>query len=208
MKLPLQRFKRVVRDSVLVSLDMLVLNNQGEVLVGLRRNSPAKGCLFVPGGRIYKGETLRTALQRISKSETGVDLSKECGTLYGVYDHIYRENAWGQPGLSTQYVVIACLFQVHSFTPRPCDDQHEELRMMSVQELLSHPKVHAYTRHYFVADPTNLFLRLDNSAVRGRSTMRSGLIGGSGSADKTSAASIRTARAGSRGVTMVSKSAR
>jgi hypothetical protein len=29
---------------------------------------------------------------------------------------------------------------------------------MSIPELLSHPRVHAYTRNYFVPDAPNLFL--------------------------------------------------
>lgn len=166
MKLPLQQFKRVVRDSVLVSLDLLVVNDRNEVLLGLRKNSPAKGWLFVPGGRVRKGEAMQHALQRISTTETGMNLSKEEGALYGIYDHIYPENAFGEPGVSTHYVVIACLFHLRSFIPGPCDDQHEALRMMSVPELLAHPRVHAYARNYFVADSTNLFLGADNSLAR------------------------------------------
>jgi colanic acid biosynthesis protein WcaH len=166
MKLPLHEFRQVVRDSVLVSLDLLIVNERNEVLVGTRKNSPAKGWLFVPGGRVHKGEVLRNALQRISTDETGMNLGKEGGTLYGIYDHIYPENAFGEPDISTHYVVIACLFYLRSFTPDPRDDQHEELRMMSIPELLAHPRVHAYARNYFVADPPNLFLGADNSLAR------------------------------------------
>jgi colanic acid biosynthesis protein WcaH len=163
MKLPLHQFKRVVRDSVLVSLDLLIVNERNEVLVGSRKNSPAKGWLFVPGGRVHKGEALRDALQRISTDETGVNLGKEDGTLHGIYDHLYPENAFGEPDISTHYVVIACLFHLRSFIPDPRDDQHEELRMMSIPELLAHPRVHVYARNYFAADPPNLFLGADDS---------------------------------------------
>jgi colanic acid biosynthesis protein WcaH len=163
MKLPLHQFKRVVRDSVLISLDLLIVNERNEVLVGSRKNSPARGWLFVPGGRVYKGEAMRDALQRISTDETGMNLEKEDGTLYGIYDHIYSENAFGEPDISTHYVVIACLFHLRSFIPGSRDDQHEELRMMSIPELLVHPRVHAYTRNYFVADPSNLFLGMYDS---------------------------------------------
>ena len=166
MKLPLHQFKRVVRDSVLVSLDLLVVNDRNEVLLGLRKNSPAKGWLFVPGGRVHKGEGLRDGLHRISTNETGMSLSKEEGALYGIYDHIYPENAFGEPGVSTHYVVIACLFHLRSLIPCSRDDQHEELRMMSVPELLAHPQVHTYARNYFVADPPNLFLGADNCLAR------------------------------------------
>jgi colanic acid biosynthesis protein WcaH len=168
MKLSLRQFRRVVRDSVLVSLDLLVINDRKQVLVGLRKNAPAKGWLFVPGGRVHKGECLQDALQRVSKTETGIDLNKEDATLYGIYEHIYPENAFDEPDIGTHYVVIACLFHLHSFIPAPLDDQHEEFHLMSIPELLVHPRVHNYTRNYFIADPPNLFLRMDDSLVRCR----------------------------------------
>jgi colanic acid biosynthesis protein WcaH len=56
MRLPIDRFRNVVRDSVLVSLDLLIVNDKAEVLVGRRQNPPAKDWLFVPGGRVYKEE--------------------------------------------------------------------------------------------------------------------------------------------------------
>jgi colanic acid biosynthesis protein WcaH len=168
MKLPLDRFKRVVRDSVLVALDLLIVNEKAEVLVGKRRNSPAKGCLFVPGGRVYKEETLTEALRRISTTETGVDLSQAVSTLYGVYDHLYPDNGFGEPGLSTHYAVIACLFENCPPIHCPADGQHEGFEAMNITELLSHPKVHAYTRSYFIPDPPNLFLRGPGGALSPR----------------------------------------
>jgi colanic acid biosynthesis protein WcaH len=159
MKLPLDRFKRVVRDSVLLALDLLIVNEKAEVLVGKRRNPPAKGWLFVPGGRVYKEERLTEALRRISTTETGVDLSQAGGTLYGVYDHLYPDNGFGEPGLSTHYAVIACLFENCPPIHCPGDGQHEYFEPMNITKLLSHPRVHAYTRNYFILDPPSLFLR-------------------------------------------------
>jgi len=172
MKLPLHQFKQVVRDSVLVSLDLIIIDHCNKILVGLRKNSPAKGWLFVPGGRVHKGEDLGDALQRISTNETGMNLNKEDGTLHGIYDHIYPENAFGEPDISTHYVVIACLFHLRSLVPAPLDDQHEELRMMSAPQLLVHPQVHAYTKNYFIADPPNLFFGVDDSLAHRLSIFR------------------------------------
>jgi colanic acid biosynthesis protein WcaH len=170
MKLALPQFRCVVRDTVLVSLDLLVINDRAEVLVGERRNPPAQGYLFVPGGRILKGEDLASALNRISKSEIGVELNKQDAALYGIYDHVYPDNAFGEAGLNTHYVVIACLFRVGAFVPRGHDNQHEEMRMLRIEELLDHPKVHPYTRNYFVPGPSNLFLRA-NELHRGDSLL-------------------------------------
>ena len=52
----------------LVSIDILVIYD-GKLLVGERTNNPAKGSFFVPGGKVYKNEYLKEALERISKDE-------------------------------------------------------------------------------------------------------------------------------------------
>jgi len=158
MKLSLEHFKRVVRDTVLVSLDLLVINEKNEILVGRRRNSPARGYLFVPGGRVRKNESLAEALRRISHSEIGVELAKEHAILYGIYDHVYPDDSFVEPDVTSHYVVIACLFHVHSSVSFRNDGQHDELQIMSIRQLLAHPDVHAFTRNYFLQDPENVFL--------------------------------------------------
>ncbi|ESH96950.1 GDP-mannose mannosyl hydrolase NudD [Salmonella enterica subsp. enterica serovar Agona str. 632182-2] len=45
-------FAAVVRTTPLISLDFIVENGQGEILLGQRLNRPAQGYWFVPGGRV------------------------------------------------------------------------------------------------------------------------------------------------------------
>ena len=58
MKLPLDRFNPAVRDSVLVALDLLIVNAKAEVLVGRRKQSPGGDWLFALGVRVYKGRVV------------------------------------------------------------------------------------------------------------------------------------------------------
>ena len=44
----------VIRLAPLVAIDLIIENDYGQVLLGLRTNEPAKGYWFVPGGRIQK----------------------------------------------------------------------------------------------------------------------------------------------------------
>ena len=156
VRLSSEDFSRVRQQTVLAALDLLIINKQGHVIVGRRCNAPAKGYLFVPGGRIHKSETLADALGRISSSEVGVRLEKSQGALHGVYDHIYREDS-PVPEESIQYVVIACRFIVDGVVFRP-DAQHQELEFMAVEDLIKSPEVHSYTKNYFLEAPPNLFL--------------------------------------------------
>jgi colanic acid biosynthesis protein WcaH len=50
MKLPLTDFKKIVESTPLISIDLVVRNDQGSVLLGKRTNRPAQNFWFVPGG--------------------------------------------------------------------------------------------------------------------------------------------------------------
>ena len=65
------QFINVVRDTTLISID-LCIKNKSSVLLGRRKNAPAKGSFFVPGGRIRKNEKINEALERILLDETGL----------------------------------------------------------------------------------------------------------------------------------------
>jgi colanic acid biosynthesis protein WcaH len=107
MRLDDKDFLEVVRCTPLVSIDLVVRDSDGRILVGMRNNEPAKGTWFVPGGRVYKGETVSRALARISQAELGITLSDEDVQFLGVYDHLYDSNFAEVDGVSTHYVVLA-----------------------------------------------------------------------------------------------------
>jgi hypothetical protein len=59
----------VIRLAPLIAIDLIIRNARGEVLLGLRKNEPAKGCYFVPGGMILKDEWFGEAFARLVKNE-------------------------------------------------------------------------------------------------------------------------------------------
>jgi colanic acid biosynthesis protein WcaH len=158
MRLAVEQFKNVVRDTVLVALDLLLINERGEVLVGRRLNAPARNYLFVPGGRIMKGESVAAALQRVVMEEVGLNLSSDEFVLQGIYDHCYEDNCFGDPDISTQYVVIACRCRIRPGASVVADQQHESLRFVPIADLLADSQTHPYTKSYFVENASNLFL--------------------------------------------------
>jgi colanic acid biosynthesis protein WcaH len=48
--LPIETFKTVIASTPLISIDLIVRNNQQQILLGKRLNKPAQGYWFVPGG--------------------------------------------------------------------------------------------------------------------------------------------------------------
>ena len=58
-------FKTIVASTPLISIDLLVLDPQNNVLLGKRVNRPAQGFWFVPGGRVLKDESIEQAFIRL-----------------------------------------------------------------------------------------------------------------------------------------------
>lgn len=139
----------VIQRAPLVSIDLIVRDAQGRVLLGLRNNQPAQGSWFVPGGVIRKDESLDAAFTRIAAKELGLPAQRRDAQLLGVYEHFYSDNFASAPGVTTHYVVLAHQLRVATFPAVPADDQHAQLRAFTVAELLAHPGVHANTRAYF-----------------------------------------------------------
>jgi colanic acid biosynthesis protein WcaH len=109
------RFLSIVEHTPLVSIDLIVRNGDGEVLVGRRVNEPAKGTWFVPGGRIWKGEDLDQAFDRIARVELGTgSWARNATTMIGAHTHIYPTNFAERSGIDTHYVVLAHLIDIGS----------------------------------------------------------------------------------------------
>jgi len=75
MKIDKKHVLEIIEATPLVSIDLVIRNPSNKVLLGKRNNRPAMGYWFVPGGRIFKNETINQALKRISEVELGQDLS-------------------------------------------------------------------------------------------------------------------------------------
>ena len=146
--LPAADWLQVVRHAPLVSIDLILLDSGGRVLLGLRENEPARGSWFVPGGAVRKGETLDAAFARIAMTELGVSLERGAASLQGAYEHFYETNFAGAAGVGTHYVVLAHRLPLQG-NLRPADTQHRELRWFGVAELMAAADVHPHVKAYF-----------------------------------------------------------
>ncbi|WP_036666094.1 GDP-mannose mannosyl hydrolase [Paludibacterium yongneupense] len=146
-------FRRVVRDAPLVAIDLLVGDGNGHYLLGLRRNRPAAGFWFVPGGRVYKDEALDAAFARIARAELGLELSRSGATAMGVSEHFYPDS-FADVTIGTHYVVLPYRVTVsrEAIPVRAGEKQHCALEWMSSMQLRTRTDVHAHTRAYFIAD--------------------------------------------------------
>lgn len=141
-------FTTVLDNTPLVSIDLVVENEKGEILLGERVNRPAKGFWFVPGGRILKNESIAAAFQRLTLNELGKAFFLEQASLQGPYDHFYSDSVFGDSP-STHYVAISYWLKVKSLSTLPTS-QHSNYRWFCIKDLLSSSLVHQNTKAYFL----------------------------------------------------------
>jgi len=72
MVIPQTEYEEIITKVPIVCVDVAIFHN-GEVLLIKRANEPAKGEWWLPGGRLYKGETLKDCALRKAKEETGLE---------------------------------------------------------------------------------------------------------------------------------------
>jgi len=145
-----QTFQTVVDSTPLVSIDLLVRDSSGRILVGKRVNRPAQGYWFVPGGRILKNERLADAFARLTRAELGIELPIAGARYLGLYEHFYDDSIFtdNDEAVSTHYVVSG--FEVtlpQGYQGLPYE-QHNDYRWLSEIEFITSDDVHIHSRWY------------------------------------------------------------
>ncbi|MBW8000784.1 MAG: GDP-mannose mannosyl hydrolase [Planctomycetes bacterium] len=142
-------FAEVVKRTPLVSIDLIVLNGNDEVLLGFRSNEPAADSWFVPGGRIAKDERISQAFGRITENELGVALKCEDAQFAGVFEHLYPTNFTRKGNFGTHYVVLAYKIKIDEDILNLPTDQHSQYKWVSGEAAKNEKNIHPNTMAYF-----------------------------------------------------------
>lgn len=148
-KLNFRDFKNVVRNTPLISIDLIIENNTKKVLLGKRTNRPARDFWFVPGGRIFKDESLEDAFNRIVEAEIGIEKSITDAKFVGVYQHFYNDN-FSEDEFSTHYIVLAYKLFIDDDERTFPLEQHSDYKWLEIDLAKKDPLVHKFTKDYFV----------------------------------------------------------
>jgi colanic acid biosynthesis protein WcaH len=124
-------FSTVIENAPLISIDLVVKNSEDKILLGQRVNKPAKNSWFVPGGRIYKDESIEQAFKRIT----------------GVYQHFYDDNVFND-NFSTHYIVLGFELVIKEELSLGTI-QHDKYKWFTQEELLNNKDVYTYVKDYF-----------------------------------------------------------
>lgn len=152
--LPMAQFQQAVAALPLVSVDWVLTNPAGELLVGQRLNAPARGTWFTPGGSVRKGEALAVAQQRVALEELGLPLPHSAAwlaraRLMGAWDHFFSDAAFSA-NVPTQYVNLphwVALSEAEVAQLRlPVGEQHGHWQWMPLDQAAE--AVHEYVKPY------------------------------------------------------------
>lgn len=147
MFLEKELFSSIIQNAPLISIDLVVKNSDDKILLGKRVNKPAKNSWFVPGGRIYKDETIQDAFKRITKDEIGKAYDISNASFKGVYQHFYDDNVFND-NFSTHYIVLGFELVIKEELSLGTV-QHEKYKWFDEDVLLASTEVYSYVKDYF-----------------------------------------------------------
>lgn len=155
METPHDEYLNVIKNTQLISLDLIIINERNEVLLGNRNNEPAKNTWFTFGSRIYKNETFEDVCKRISVNEIGTKIELTSCRKNGIYKHNYSNN-FDNNEFGTNYIVFAYEYHCNRDDIKiKGDDQHSIFSWFSMDEISNHKDVHQYVKNYFIEKASN-----------------------------------------------------
>jgi colanic acid biosynthesis protein WcaH len=150
MFLEKELFSSIIENTPLISIDLIIKNSEGKVLLGKRINKPAKNSWFVPGGRIFKDEKIEDAFERITNDEIGKKYTIEKAKFKGVYQHFYNDNVFSD-NFSTHYIVLGFELVINEILSLGTI-QHEKYKWFDIEDLITHDEVYSYVKDYFIKE--------------------------------------------------------
>lgn len=145
-------FTASISNLPLVSIDLLVVNPEGSILLGKRENRPAENYWFVPGGRIRRMEDFKNAFRRITESELGRVIHLEESQFHGVFQHMYENSAFSEE-VGSHYISIALRVKMEKLELESMPHiQHREYRWFKLQEMKNDTEIHDRTKEFFFGE--------------------------------------------------------
>lgn len=105
--IPAELYKQILENIPIPCVDIVIFH-KGKVLLVYRKEEPAKGKWWIPGGRIHKNEKLTDAVIRKVKEETNlkVRIEKQIGGYEYMSDRgIYNDLKTGTNAIAVNYLV-------------------------------------------------------------------------------------------------------
>ncbi len=149
-KLSEENWRLCVDSMPIYGIDMIIYSEGNGILMGRRINEPALGKFFVPGGRVYKGETRINAFNRILLTETGLNYDLKESKMIGIYEHFYTTNRWSDKEINTHYIIEARFIYLkknHNILDINLNAQHSNINWIDLKNI-NQKDIHEYSNLY------------------------------------------------------------
>jgi colanic acid biosynthesis protein WcaH len=138
--IPQELYEQILRNVPVACVDVAVVHG-GKVLLVQRKDAPARGQWWLPGGRVLKGEMMKATARRKAIEEIGIDC--HVGPIIHTAETIFPDGPSGIPVHS-----INSCFLVYPTDPGAktelevrLDDHHEGWRWVGEVAASHHPYV-------------------------------------------------------------------
>ncbi len=134
-------YKRILELVPIACVDVAIVSG-GKVLLVNRKDDPAKGQWWVPGGRVRKGETLKQAARRKALEEVGI--ACHVGPIIHTAETIFPDGPYGV----AIHSINTCFFLYPESTAADChlDDHHADAKWVDTIDT----DLHSYVRHCLI----------------------------------------------------------
>jgi len=104
--IPEEEYTLIVEKTPLCCVDLIIVKDK-KVLVVKRKNKPAQGVYWFPGGRVHKNEKLKDAVLRKARQEVGVDVEiiKNIGAFETIFPDSNFSNKTGTHSINSVFLV-------------------------------------------------------------------------------------------------------
>jgi len=113
-------YNDILNNIPIACVDIAVIVD-GSILLVRRKDAPAKGEWWLPGGRIFKGETMKDAAKRKALEEVG--LICHVGPIVHTAETIFPD---GPYGISVHSINSCFFLYPHDNSHNICLDSHHE----------------------------------------------------------------------------------
>jgi colanic acid biosynthesis protein WcaH len=123
----------------------VVVAHDGGVVLARRTNDPVQGRWFWPGGRLFKGERLDDAAERIAREELGLSVTVD--RRLGVHEHFW-DTASVDGAESRHTVNVVYLVAPTDDLDITLDSQHDDWELCHNVDNTYHEYVSEYVETY------------------------------------------------------------
>lgn len=136
--IPQSLYNQILEHIPIACVDIAVVFN-GKVLLVKRKDAPASGQWWLPGGRVHKGEKMKATALRKAREEVGIDC--HIGPIIHTAETIFPDGPCGIQVHSINSCFLLFPTETTTGIQVRLDDHHAEWRWINAIPLDLHPYV-------------------------------------------------------------------